>query len=106
MSSEIFDPQHPLAYVPAVKSMTRMTRKDRSGLEIFYPLFRVNNLGKAHAKSLANHDDFTLGDHGSIDQNIQRITGKTIKLDHRPFIQAQQITDLDFGIPNLNEGSL
>src|SRR6056300_952034 len=79
-----------------------MTANYKISLEILYPLFGVDDLGKAHTKSLANHDDFTLGDHGSVDKNIQRITGKTVKLDHRPFIQAQQITYLDFSIPNLN----
>ena len=59
--------------------------------EAFHPFFRIYDFGEADTKTFPNHDNFAFGDHGSVHQNVQRITGQAIQFYDRPFIQAQQI---------------
>ena len=74
--------RHPLAKLmqPTVKNSTGRC------LDRLHPCRRIDDLGKAYAKSFTNHDNLALGDHRAIGQNVQRVSGKAVKLDHRPFV--------------------
>ena len=64
------------------QAKTQRTEK----LDGFHPRGRIHNFSEADTETLANHHHLAFGDHGAVGKNVERVTGKAVKLDDRSLI--------------------
>ena len=55
-------------------------------LELLDTFGRAQHVGQADTELLVHHDHFALGNQGAVNQHVQRLASKTVKLDHRALV--------------------